>query len=175
MQRKLFSNYKLLLRAVGIAFLLTAFYFAIRDCIEYFQVNGMSGSQSLNTVIPNLYVVLLGRGIYFYIAAALLLLSFTSLKNAKIFFVSLQAATWLIGISLWYQQSHFFRSWLLPGFFIPISLHGFFYTLFFSLGFLMLYIPIVYALKGLFHPRTRLKQPNQESYIQAVNRPGNQY
>ncbi len=172
--RKLLPNYKLLLRIAGIAFLIAAFYFAIRASIEYFQVNGMPGSQSLNTIIPQLYVVLLIRGIYLYIAAALLLLCLASLKNAKIIFGGLQAAIWLIGLSLWYQQSDIFRPWLLPGFLIPVSLQGLFYTLFFSLGFLMLYIPIVYTLKGLSHPRTSLKQPTQESYMQAVNRPGNQ-
>lgn len=149
---------KVLLRIAGASLLLAACYFAIRDIFEYFQVNNVITNPARATIL-GIFVALIARGTFIYVTAGFLLLGFSSF-SAKIAYWSLQGAIWLIGISFWYQQNHFFSTWLLPGLLVPVVPNGLIGMLACSASCFILYIPLQWLLQRVFHAdETDFKAP----------------
>jgi hypothetical protein len=157
-------SYKALFRVAGLLFIAFGLYHALSVA---FSLAGAGEN------VSGILIAILGLyggefpygGAFIYIGLGLFLLGLGSVR-AKLAYWSLQVAVWLIGISLWYEQTGVTDVRLVPVFATPLSFWPqMVITLICSLLLFALYIPLTRLLARLLEAGNEHNHENMKELV----------
>ena len=143
-------TFKTLLRVAGVLCLLWVLYRAFSIA----TMPTMDGSSQqtyylIQTDWPIALFLMMYGGLHWFLAAAVLLLSF-SFELAIVAYLGIQVSLWIVGLSIWYYTNNFFDPW-------PQNPIWLLITIACSVVLLALYKPLMFLLNKIMRPRVAVQ------------------
>ena len=141
-------TFKTLLRVVGVLCLLWVLYNIFRIALMPVTTGNYDAPQKsfylIQTDWPIALFLMTYAGLHWFLAAAVLLLSF-SFERVRVAYWSIQVSLWIVGLSIWYLVNNTFDPW-------PENPTWLLLTILCSIVLLALYIPLISLLTKIMRP-----------------------